>query len=559
MRRGERRHRAALPTLLRTLWYLRREQLTGQLRLALAGRDETPRRWAGAPPSAAFAQPAVAWLPAPPHAQCETPARIRLVNRDLVSAGAGAHAEAAAIDWEFAGHGPLFAYQLHQLDWARDPRLAPAERLAVLESWRTRHARGVGWHAGPISLRTFAWTKLLTTPGALPAGADAGRLWASLADQLETLAARLETHLSGNHLLWNLLALVFAGTALRGAAAERWLAFAKRLEAELAEQFLPSGLHYERSPMYHAQLLENVLDLVNAERSAPGRLPAGLAARLVGLAARMLGALAVVTHPDGEIALLGDAALGIAHPPARLAAYAAALGIAPESPAEAGILRDAGIVRLESAGLVCIATASRPWPPHQPGHAHCDALSFELSLGGQRVVTDTGVYEYAPGARRDLTRATRSHATVEIDGAEQAECWAAHRIGGRPDVALAHAEAGRFVEAVCAGWATPEVLHRRRFAVQAGALAIHDAFDAPAPLARAFLPFAPGLAPALDGAHARIPLAGGRALDITLPEAFAWRLERAPYYPEFGREETRAVLIGEAAHLPLAAWLFTPS
>jgi hypothetical protein len=309
--------------------------------------------------------------------------------------------------------------------------------------------------------------------------------------------------------------------------------------------------------MYHALLLENVLDLVNAEQSAPGRMPAALAAKLPEVAARMLGALAVVTHPDGEIALFGDSAFGSAHAPARLAAYGAALGVAPAPPAAAGILEAAGIARLEAGPLVCIASASRPWPPHQPGHAHCDALSFELSVAGQRVITDTGVCEYVPGAKRELARATRSHATVEIDGAEQAECWAAHRIGGRPDVALARFEAGRFAEAVCAGWATPEVLHRRRFAVEDDALAIHDSFDLPAPRARAFLPLAPGLTPVLTGTRATIPLPAGGALLIELPEALAWRIERAPYYPEFGREQTRAVLVGEATNLARANWRLT--
>ena len=556
---------ARIPTLLRTLWYLRREQLVGQARRALFGREVKPRRWAGAPPRAAFAAPRAQWLTAPAHARCTNTSRIELVNRVIESKRASG---VAAIDWEFAEHGPLFAYHLHQFDWARDPRLGPAERLAALEDWIARHARGTGWDAGPISLRSFAWTKLLTTPGALPAAADTTRLRASLADQLETLAANLETHLSGNHYLWNLLALVFAGAAHTGAAAERWLEFAPRLAAELDEQIFASGLHYERSLMYHALLLENVLDLVNADvsaeadasgsagASAQGSLPAALAAQLRDLAARMLGALAVVTHPDGEIALLGDSALGIAQPPARLAAYAAALGIAPTAPAERGLLRDAGIARLEAGALVCIATASRPWPEHQPGHAHCDALSFELSVAGVRVITDTGVSEYAPGAMRDTSRATRSHATVEISGCEQAECWAAHRIGSRPDVALVRAEPGVWVDTVCAGWATPEVLHRRRFELTGGALAIRDSFDTPAPRVRAFLPLAPGLEPALAGHVAVVPLRAGAALRIALPETLAWRIGRAPYYPEFGREQTRAVLIGEGTQITHADWRF---
>ena len=36
-------------------------------------------------------------------------------------------------------------------------------------------------------------------------------------------------------------------------------------------------------------------------------------------------------------------------------------------------------------------------PDYLPGHAHCDTLSFELSLSGQRVVVDSGCGIYVDG------------------------------------------------------------------------------------------------------------------------------------------------------------------
>ena len=56
-----------------------------------------------------------------------------------------------------------------------------------------------------------------------------------------------------------------------------------------------------------------------------------------------------------------------------------------------------------------------PAPDYMPGHAHCDALAFELSVGPERVVTDTGVYEYVEGARRAHCRATRAHEIRQLD------------------------------------------------------------------------------------------------------------------------------------------------
>jgi len=534
-----------IPTLLRTLWYLRREQWLGQLRRTVARRVR-PVRLAGPAPTLRFEVPRVPWLPAPAHAHGGV-RELTLIHQRV--------AFGREIDWDTQAAGPLWAYHLHQFDWARQPGLGAEERAEALQSWVRRHREGTGWQPFPTSLRSFAWLKLLTTPGALPQDAALREgLLGSLGDQLATLERRLERHLLANHYLWNLLALVFAGLALEGSRAEAWLGHESLLRAQLAEQILPDGAHCERCPTYQALLLENILDLVNVLASAPGRGAPGLGALLRDVAARMLGALAVCTHPDGRIALFGDSAFDIAQEPAALRGYAAALGIAEQGPASPGYLRDAGFAKLSAGPFTLIATAAVPGPSYQPGHAHCDALSFELSLGDERVVTDTGVYEYLPGPRRAAARATRSHATVEVEGCEQAELWAAHRIGGRPDVALLRVEAGRRAEAVCAGWATPDVLHRRSFEVTPEAVVLHDQFDRAAARARLFLPLAPGLEPQLEGARARLQLPSGARLVLELPQSATWHVERHPSFPEFGREAPRAVLVGEATNLAEAHW-----
>jgi uncharacterized heparinase superfamily protein len=488
----------------------------------------------------------VPYLPPPAHAGWDGGRSVRLLNRE-VCFGAG-------IEWSHAAEGPLWAYQLHQFDWVRGAS-DPEARLRVLLDWVERHRSGIGWDPGPTSLRIFAWLKLLTTPGALPERPGAERaLLASLADQVATVEAHLERHLLANHYLWNLLAIALGGVALEGSRAGAWRAHEPRLCAELEEQIGGDGAHYERSPMYHSLLLENLLDLLNALRAAPGALSAGTTALLEEKAAGMLGALDVWTHPDGQIALFGDSAFEIAQPPAVLHRYAASLGIGARGPARPGLLEAAGFVRLEGGPFTLIATAAPPTPAYQPGHAHRDARSLELSVHGQRFVTDTGVCEYIPGRLRDLSRATRSHATVEVDGQEQAEVWAAHRIGGRPDVGLIRADPPGSAEAVCAGWATPEVLHRRRFEVDASGVVISDRFDAPAPCARLQLPLAPGLEPVVEGCVARVPIGRGQAVSVDLPAEARWRVERGPFFPQFGRQLDRAVLVGEAECLGQATW-----
>lgn len=530
-------------TLLRTVRHLHPRQVWSHALYVL----RPAARAAAAPPElpAPAVQRAAAPFPgAPAHVRFEPPASVTLLGREVRFDG--------RIDWDFEREGPLYAFHLHQHDFLRAAALSPSDRSAVLLDWIARHRAGTGWHPAPISLRTLTWLKLLTTPGALEE--DAGellRVRRSLSAQLDLLARHLEVRLLANHYLSNLLALVAGGLVLRGSAARRWLELVPELRAQLAEQVLADGAHFERSPMYHALMLEGVLDVLNWARAAAERAPDGLADTLEETASRMLGALSIYTHPDGEIALFADSAFGIAQRPETLHAYAGSLGVRAAPPARAGVLDRAGYVRLEEGAFSLLVSVAGPMPAYQPGHAHADALAFELCVNGERVVTDTGVCEYVPGARRDHARATASHATIEVDGRDQAELWAAHRVGGRPNVKLERVGPGRRVEASCAGWATRDTPHRRVLALSDAGLEITDTLAGRPRSLKLVLPLAPGLEPALDANEARVP-----GLRIALPGGATWRIERAEYYPEFGRSVERAVLVGDAAGEGPFVWRF---
>ena len=541
--------------MLRTVRHIRPRQALAQLRHMLAG-PVAPVGLAGPPPELSASSPVAPFLPAPRHAGYDGRGRICLLAREVEFRG--------GIDWDFGGEGPLFAYHLHQFDHLRRPVLAPQVRAEVLLDWIDTHPSGVGWDPHPLCLRILSWGKLLLTPGALTLDARAEeRVRASLACQIETLSRNLEVRLQANHLLSNLLGVVFGGLLFNGSRADTWLRFESALRRELSRQVGPDGGHEERSPMYHSLILENLLDLLNLARTVGDRTPAPLVVELEECAARMLGALRVWTHPDGEIALFGDSAFGMAHPPAALAEYAAALRVRARGPECQGVLADCGYVRLEGGPFRLMASVSGPAPAHQPGHAHCDALAFELSVGSRRIVTDTGVSEYIPGALRDAARTTRAHATLEVAGHEQAETWQAHRIGGRPRVDLCRVDPGRDAEATCAGWATPDTLHRRRFSLVGDAVVVCDRLEGRPRPVRFALPLAPGLQPRLehagDGAsRLTIPLDEGGSLRISLPggEEIRWRVERTLYFPEFGRHQERPCLVGTADGFREGLWRF---
>ncbi|MCA9102833.1 MAG: alginate lyase family protein [Planctomycetales bacterium] len=378
----------------------------------------------------------------------------------------------------------LWAYNLHYFEdlTAENAEQRRPWHAAIVDDWVAANppAESIGWDPYPLSMRITNWIKWSLGGGTLSAPAVD-----SIAVQLRWLTKHLEYRLLANHLLANAKALVFGGTFFDGAEADEWLELGIAILAEqVPEQILPDGGHIERSPMYHSVIAADVLDLVQlAERC--GRQIAALAAESYEwkrTASQMLGWLQAMSHPDGEIALLNDAAFDIAPRPQALYDYAAELGIDPPPPPGDGIvnLEASGYLRLERGPAVLICDAAPLGPDYQPGHGHADALTFEMSLGLNRFIVDTGTSRYDNGAERLVERGTAAHNTVEIDSEDSSEIWSSFRVARRvtPKVLCAEDQghSGVEVEAGYDGferWTNPGG-HVRRWRLGDGELEIID-------------------------------------------------------------------------------------
>jgi uncharacterized heparinase superfamily protein len=391
------------------------------------------------------------------------------------------HSLATAADWNRRDWPRLWLYNLHYFD---DLVADGAERRtdwhrALVQRWVDENppGQGAGWEPYPTSLRVVNWVKWALAGHALD---DSARH--SLAVQARWLRRRLEIHLLGNHLWANAKALVFAGVFFSGDEAQQWLAHGmKRIRHELAEQILADGGHFERSPMYHAIVLEDLLDLLQLAMIHPAAFAKNDVAAWREVAARMLRWLRVMSHPDGGIALFNDAALGIAPDHATLRAYAAGVGVTvddvPLAPIEA--LPDSGYVRLESGAAVLIADVGAIGPDHLPGHAHADTLSFELSVHGARVLVNSGTSTYETGAERLRQRGTAAHNTVVVDGQDSSEVWSSFRVARRAravDVAHGTDDGQLWLRAAHDGYRRlpGRPVHHREWRLSEHALAVSD-------------------------------------------------------------------------------------
>ena len=346
--------------------------------------------------------------------------------------------------WNDESLDMLWRYNLHYFDW-----LSSAESLTqrrrdaeyLIKRWTAENPRGSvpGWDPYPTSLRIVNWIKWLDGfnhgdqvergEGRRASLSRVERVEDSLKEQIDWLARHVEWHIMANHLLANLKALII-GNKFLGRDNAKWIRLYKK---QIAEQVLSDGGHYERSVMYHAIILEDVLDVM---RFCPGEL-----AWLKPVAAKMLRYLVNMTGPDGKIAMFNDAADGIAKPTDWLCGYAKSLGIAVPAAGTFVDFPETGYARLTAGDFVLFVDAAPIGPDYQPGHAHADTLTYELYYRGRKVVTDTGTSEYR-GRRRAYERSTAAHNVVEVDQINSSEVWSSHRVGARARVVARHVEPG---------------------------------------------------------------------------------------------------------------------
>lgn len=390
------------------------------------------------------------------------------------------------VQWSSGYHSQLWTFQLRYFDsstdlaWAWQETGNPRYMEAFLTLWS-------GWLAEiesgaaridpyPTSVRIANTLRSLLIMDEQLAAPVRRRLLSATHSELAWLEKRLEVHLQGNHLLKNLTALAWGSMVFAGEDGERWRFHLTALWTELAHQVLPDGGHYERSPMYHAGVLADALEIAALCRAVGVPVEESVSGSL----AEMARVLKLLTRRDGSSHLFGDTAHGERPSPSEVLGIAElVLGWrAPESDGPFALPDTGYFGWVHPSGLDrLIVTAASPGPPCQPGHSHCDMLSFELDWAGYPVVVDSGVHGYHGDPYREYVRSTRAHNTVSIGSQEQHEIWSTFRMARRGTVveAASAMEGGLFqFRGACRPYQHRRAIHHRQILFGADSLTVTD-------------------------------------------------------------------------------------
>ncbi len=330
------------------------------------------------------------------------------------------------------GDEKLWRYNLHYFDFVNSKNFSNegSWSASIIHRWIKENppVNGCGWDPYPISLRVVNWVKWI-----LNGNIASQEMLDSLYLQSRYLNKRIEFHILGNHILANAKALLFAGLFFNGKESEAWFKKGLKLyNKQMKAQVLEDGGHFELSPMYHAIILEDLLDVINIFKTFDKEIDACWLKQCK----KMFFWLQAMSHLDGDIAFFNDAAANVAPTLSQLHEYSNRLGLNNKLSNLDSVqsFSQSGYCRIQKNNMLLLADIGNIGASYQPGHGHADVLSFELSLGSQRMIVNSGTSTYSESDERLRQRSTHAHNTLVVDDKNSSHVWKSFRVGRRARV-----------------------------------------------------------------------------------------------------------------------------
>jgi len=384
--------------------------------------------------------------------------------------------------WSVPDCDKLWVYNLHYLNDVAILNGEVSKKLAqsIITNWVNcnKVVSDVGWEPYPTSIRLVNILKFYTFYDDLTPNNE---IISSLGKQAHVLFKNLEYHILGNHLFTNAKALIFSGVLIKNQYSKFWLLKGLDvLDREIKEQFLDDGAHFELSPMYHAIMLWDLLDLINLAFAVDFEMLKSRLNYWCKVACDALHWLSTMLHPDGDIAFFNDAAFGVGPKPTLVFEYARQLGLKFENDNSPLITHsNSGYSRVMLDNYSLFVDHASIGPSYLPGHGHADSLSFELSIAKTRIFVNSGTSLYGTGKERLRQRGTQAHNTVCVDQKDSSEVWSGFRVARRANTTLHKAEITNnavLIDASHDGYLClpSKILHRRKFQCSENSIVITD-------------------------------------------------------------------------------------
>jgi hypothetical protein len=362
------------------------------------------------------------------------------------------HSFSDKINWNFNQFGKLWTYNLNYFDFLNQENISKETGILLIKDFiKNEDLLKDGKEPYPISLRGVNWVKFLSNNQV-----KNELINNTLYFHYFILFENLEYHLLGNHLLENAFSLLFGAYYFQDETL--YNKSYDLLIAELNEQVLNDGAHFELSPMYHQIILSRLLDSIQLIKLNSAWKKDDLISFLEQKASLMISWLCNITYKNGNIPMVNDATFNIAPNSKKIFFYAKHLEINSQNIP----LSDSGYRKINSNNYELLIDVGKVGPSYQPGHAHSDTFNFELIKEDNPVIVDTGISTYEKNLKRQEERSTHSHNTVKIGCDDQTQVWGGFRVAKRAKITHL-IEKPNLIEASHDGYSSDGYKHTRVF------------------------------------------------------------------------------------------------
>ena len=333
-------------------------------------------------------------------------------------------------NWQIKSNNKLWLYNLHYFDYLNSGFSNKKHLNHLINYWIDINInyKSTGLESYPTSLRIINWIKYFITNNVSNEKFDN-----DLFNQIIHLSKNFEYHLLGNHFLANLKAVIFGCMYFKSVELNK--IFNKcliKFENELNKQILNDGGHAEFSPMYHAIILEDLLDIISIFNIYDYKLYNRLKSLILNKIYKMFYWLRLLTHPNGTYCKFNDTTENIANSYSSLLKYAKLLGlkINIHTP-RFTYLKNTGYFSFKDKNIFYCLNIGNSSINHLSGHTHADTLSFELSYKNTIFFSNGGISTYEVCKTRDFERSSANHNTVIVNNRNSSEVWKSFRLARR--------------------------------------------------------------------------------------------------------------------------------
>ena len=329
--------------------------------------------------------------------------------------------------WNHCGFGKDWQTILHGFSWLRDLRSIANDsarqkmRQLILE-WISLHTSidSFAWRSDILGERLYSW---LLSAEFMLSGCDhkfREKFFGNIALQSRHLCRTVRQGPAGAPRFTAIKGLYAAGICIPNGDKILEIA-AKNLLLEIDRQILPDGSHIERSPSAHIRVLSSLFDIRESLEKANFPIPENIHFAID----RMASMMRFYRHGDGAVSLFNDSL--------EETAWLVDLVLA-----KANVNRSinpntlhSGFQRHQAGRTLAIVDCGAP--PNIGGKTHAGTLSFELSIGKERLIVNCGTWRGGDERWRAALRATAAHSTLTVDDTNSSELLPCGGIGIGPE------------------------------------------------------------------------------------------------------------------------------